>query len=199
MNGVSEGTGLISRKSDGFPADGKLSGQKGAKQQRFDPTDPNAELWKGLPKGAQIHKTPKGYKLTWNLTETEAPVAVAGALENLGQMNDPFDVAQGPEALEGQDTKGTKKSLPLGNEAANPSHTQNIPQMLKSGKKLNLQENLDMVAQAGEKVLVPVAKTPAHLGLQAGRKLFKLGEKEVRKEIREEEHPSQHHQHTHHK
>jgi hypothetical protein len=55
-----------------------------------------------------------------------------------------------------------------------------------------------MVAQAGEKVLVPVAKTLAHLGLKAGRKLFKLGEKEVKKEIREEKHPTQEHHHSHH-
>src|SRR5665213_131417 len=65
---------------ESFPASGKTEVQKGSKNQRFDPNDPLADIWKGLPKGAKIHKTPKGYQLSWKLSEAEAPLAVKGAL-----------------------------------------------------------------------------------------------------------------------
>src|SRR5665213_351249 len=68
---------------ESFPASGKTEVQKGSKNQRFDPNDPLADIWKELPKGAKIHKTPKGYQLSWKLSEVEAPLAVKGALAGL--------------------------------------------------------------------------------------------------------------------
>lgn len=74
---------------ESFPDDGKLSKQKG-----LDPTDPNAQLWQELPRGLQIHKTPKGYKLAWNLSEADAPVAVYGALTCLEEMREQGGMGQ---------------------------------------------------------------------------------------------------------
>ena len=58
---------------ESFPASGKTEVQKGSKNQRFDPNDPLADIWKDLPKGAKIHKTSKGYQLSWKLSEADAP------------------------------------------------------------------------------------------------------------------------------
>ncbi len=160
-----------------FPEDGKLSGQKGSKQQRFDPADPNAELWKGLPKSAKIHKTPKGYKLTWNLSETEAPTVVAGALARLN-------------ADSGVESTHPSHGPRLEVSVQGPPHIEKINHKLKTGQKLNLQESLSLAVHGSETVLVPVAKSLTHLGFEAGRKLLKLGEKEVKKESREEKHHS---------
>ncbi|HTA77482.1 MAG TPA: ParB/RepB/Spo0J family partition protein [bacterium] len=68
---------------ESFPASGKTEVTKGSKKQRFDPQDPLADLWKTLPKGAQIHPTPKGYKLSWNLSKEDAPLVVKGAVAGL--------------------------------------------------------------------------------------------------------------------
>jgi ParB/RepB/Spo0J family partition protein len=46
----------------------------------LDDSDPNTELWKGLPSTLKIQKVPQGYQLVWDLSEAEAPVAVYGAL-----------------------------------------------------------------------------------------------------------------------
>jgi hypothetical protein len=110
---------------ESFPADGKLSGQKGSKQQRFDPNDPHAELWKGLPKNIQAHRTPKGYKVVWNLPEHDAPVAVYGAMNYLQYSAGPGEKPESRyhEALPGLIAKAkeakAKKALQL-NPAQSP-------------------------------------------------------------------------------
>ncbi len=83
-----------------FPQDGKLSGVKGAKQQNFDPNDQYADLWQPLPKNVAIHKTSKGYRITMNVSEAEAPGIVYGAMafrESLDQK------------LNGQGSNGNNK------------------------------------------------------------------------------------------
>jgi hypothetical protein len=187
---------------DAFPDNGKLSGQKGSKQQRSDPSDPNAELWKGLPKTLQIHPTPKGYKLTWNLTGADAPAAVYGAmaaLEHLKEQSgagpaDPRFSASLPDlvakGLKAKEAASTPNAGPPDEPA--PPHVKAVQKKLNSAQELNLQDNLILVAHAGKTVLIPVAKSLTHLGLKAGRKLLKLGEKEVKKETRVESHHSHH-------
>jgi len=65
---------------ESFPESGKTETVKGAKQQNFDPDDPYADLWQGLPNNVQAHKTTKGYKITINVADTLAPMAAYGAM-----------------------------------------------------------------------------------------------------------------------
>ena len=81
---------------ESFPQDGKVEVKKGVKNQRFDPNDPKADLWKALPRNIQVHQTPKGYKAVWTLGKGEAALALYSGLHALeeakrlqDQPNDP--------------------------------------------------------------------------------------------------------------
>ncbi len=69
-------------------------GEKVAKNPSQDPNDPHAALWPSLPPTLKMQKTPKGYKLTWTLTEAEAPVAAYGGMVWLEHMKQKAGVAQ---------------------------------------------------------------------------------------------------------
>ncbi len=69
-----------------FPADGKTSKVKGAKNQRFDPNDPNAGRWSKAPKNIQVRMKPHGYQVIMNLSEPEALMAFYSAMAGLKRL-----------------------------------------------------------------------------------------------------------------
>jgi len=71
---------------ESFPESGKTETVKGAKQQNFDPKDPNAGHWAKARKNIQVHMKPHGYKLIMNLSEPEALMAFYGAMASLKRL-----------------------------------------------------------------------------------------------------------------
>jgi hypothetical protein len=112
-----------------FPASGKGMVQKGSKKQRFDPQDPLVEHWKALPRSAQIHKTPKGNKLTWNLAEADALNAVKGALAGLEQMRNTDTPSDSAPSIQ------TSKILPLTGNPLNQSWVETVDKQVSGTEK----------------------------------------------------------------